>query len=174
MTCLWFILTMSGMSYLIDGHNLIPKIAGLSLDMLDDEMQLIELLQEFCRRRRKSVEVFFDNAPPGQPRARIFGSVKARFIQQGQTADQAIFRRLEQLGRSARNFTVVSSDRQVKAAGRAWGAHWITSEKFAHLLRETLQTSTEENNARADQELRPDEIEDWLEIFGSDEAETRE
>ena len=37
------------MPYLIDGHNLIPKVAGLSLKAVDDEMQLIELLQEFCR-----------------------------------------------------------------------------------------------------------------------------
>ncbi len=162
------------MSYLIDGHNLIPKITGLSLDMLDDEMQLIDQLQEFCRRRRKTVEVFFDNAPPGQPRARVFGAVKARFVRQGQTADQAIFRRLEQLGRAARNFTVVSSDRQVKAAGRAWGAQWVTSEKFAQLLKETLQDSTEENESRSEIELQPEEIEDWLEIFGSGENEAQE
>ena len=31
------------MPYLIDGHNLIPKM-GLKLADLDDEMQLIELL----------------------------------------------------------------------------------------------------------------------------------
>jgi len=161
------------MSYLIDGHNLIPKITGLSLEMLDDEMQLVELLQEFCRRRRKSAEVFFDNAPAGQPRARVFGPVKARFVRQGQTADQAIFHRLEQLGRSARNFTVVSSDRQVKAAGRAGGAQWIASEKFAHLLMKTLQASSEENEDRAKADLQPDEIETWLEIFGTGDNETK-
>ena len=36
------------MPYLIDGHNLIPKL-GLRLDLPDDEMQLIGILQEFCR-----------------------------------------------------------------------------------------------------------------------------
>ena len=36
------------MPYLIDGHNLIPKL-GLRLESLDDEMELIAILQEFCR-----------------------------------------------------------------------------------------------------------------------------
>ena len=43
------------MPYLIDGHNLIPKL-GLRLDSLDDEEQLIPRLQEFCRLRRAQVE----------------------------------------------------------------------------------------------------------------------
>jgi len=36
------------MSYLIDGHNLIPKLK-LRLDNPKDENELIALLQEFCR-----------------------------------------------------------------------------------------------------------------------------
>ena len=67
------------MPYLIDGHNLIPKVPGLSLKAIDDEMQLVEKLQEFCRRRGKQVEVFFDKAPPGGRRVRVFGPVTARF-----------------------------------------------------------------------------------------------
>lgn len=38
---------------LIDGHNLIPKIHGLSLKMLDDEMELIQILSEYARLSRK-------------------------------------------------------------------------------------------------------------------------
>ncbi len=34
------------MPYLIDGHNLIPKV-GLRLDSMDDEMDLLAHLQEF-------------------------------------------------------------------------------------------------------------------------------
>ena len=71
------------MPYIIDGHNLIPKIPGLSLQEMDDEQHLLEMLQEFCRRQRKQVEVFFDNAPPGGVRARNLGLVTARFVRQG-------------------------------------------------------------------------------------------
>ena len=46
------------MPYLIDGHNLIPRL-GLRLDSMDDEMELIAILQEFYRTERRQVEVFF-------------------------------------------------------------------------------------------------------------------
>ncbi len=54
------------MLILIDGHNLIPKIPGMSLADLDDENQLIPLLQTYCRKRRNTVEVYFDRAPVGR------------------------------------------------------------------------------------------------------------
>ena len=53
------------MPFIVDGHNLIPKVPGLNLQDMEDELQLVELLQEFCRINRKQVEVYFDNAPPG-------------------------------------------------------------------------------------------------------------
>jgi hypothetical protein len=52
------------MPYLIDGHNLIPKL-GLRLDSMEDEMELVSILQEFCRLEDRQVEVYFDGAPPG-------------------------------------------------------------------------------------------------------------
>ena len=54
------------MPYLIDGHNLIPRIPGLSLKDLDDETALIQILQRFAARQGSRVDVFFDRAPPGQ------------------------------------------------------------------------------------------------------------
>jgi hypothetical protein len=125
------------MPYLIDGHNLIPKIPGLELSEPDDETQLIELLQVFCRVQRKQVEVFFDNAPVGQPRARKYGLVTARFARSGQTADDLIRQYLQRLGNSARNWTVVSSDGQVQVAARAVRAQVLSAEAFARLLLES-------------------------------------
>ena len=56
------------MNYLIDGHNLIAKIPGLSLSMPDDEERLVELLNRFGQHSRGKLEVFFDGAPPGAGR----------------------------------------------------------------------------------------------------------
>ncbi len=67
-----FLLYITLMPYLIDGHNLIPKL-GLRLDLLDDELELLVRLQEFCRLRRAQVEVYFDGAPPGQVSTRKAG-----------------------------------------------------------------------------------------------------
>lgn len=159
------------MPYLIDGHNLIPKIPGMDLGAIDDESQLIELLQVFCRRKRKQAEVVFDNAPAGQPRARNFGLVIARFARTGQTADDLIQAHLQRLGRSARNWTVVSSDHQVQASARGARAHYVSSEAFAQLLLETLGETSAKPAGGEDAAVSSEEIDDWLALFGAEEED---
>ena len=158
------------MPYLIDGHNLIPKIPGLNLQALDDEEQLIQLLQEYCRRERKQVEVFFDNAPPGGVRARAFGLVTARFVRQGSTADQAIRERLTRLGRLARNWTVVSSDLAVQDSARSAHARLLPSEIFARLLASALDEQAADQGENAQAGVGSDDLDDWLRLFGGEEA----
>lgn len=159
------------MPYMIDGHNLIPHVPGLSLQDMDDEMQLIELLQEFSRLQKKDVEVFFDNAPAGQPRARTFGVVTARFARQGTTADAAIRSRLERLGKEARNWTVVSSDQAVQASARAARAHYISSEMFVRLMGQAMEQNGKDKGALPDAAVPPGEVDEWLELFGGTESE---
>lgn len=159
------------MPYIIDGHNLIPKVPGLSLQQMDDEQHLVEMLQEFCRRQRKQVEVYFDNAPPGGVRARNLGSVTARFVRQGTTADSAIRRRLANLGRSARNWIVVSSDQAVQAEARAAHAQVVPSETFARLVTQALDDSRVDQGEDVGTVLNPEEVDDWLQLFGSDERD---
>jgi predicted RNA-binding protein with PIN domain len=149
------------MPYLIDGHNLIPRL-GLRLDSMDDELELINILQEFCRVQRKQVEVFFDGAPANQAGTRKLGSVTAHFVRLGTTADNAISSRLKRLGRSARNWTVVSSDRQVQADARAAHAEVASSDAFAAMLKQ-VRTSTPKPGV--DQNLSAKEVEDWLKLF---------
>jgi predicted RNA-binding protein with PIN domain len=149
------------MPYLIDGHNLIPRL-GLRLDSLDDEMQLIAILQEFCRAERKQVEVFFDGAPAGSAGTRRLGAVTAHFVRKGTTADNAIRAHLKRLGKGARNWTVVSSDRQVQAEARAAGAEVIPSDAFAGILKQPRSSGTRESR---DKKLSPQEVDDWLKLF---------
>lgn len=153
------------MPYLIDGHNLIPKISGLSLEAVDDEMQLVERLQEFCRLRGKQAEVYFDKAPPGQPKKRRFGAVTAHFVRVGQTADDAIRARLIGLGREARNWTVVSSDRMIQAAAREAQAETLSAEIFAAQIEQALKGTAAVQDRRSDVKLSAEEVDDWLELF---------
>jgi predicted RNA-binding protein with PIN domain len=157
------------MPTIIDGHNLIPKIPGFNLRAIDDEIQLIELLQEYCRLSRKRVEVYFDNAPPGQSRAKIYGNVTAHFVRQGRTADQAIRDKLSRLGGRARNWTVVSSDREVQSATRAARARVMPAEVFAKRIMELLKQEQSPGEMRDERSINPDELEDWLKLFGADE-----
>jgi predicted RNA-binding protein with PIN domain len=153
------------MPYLIDGHNLVPHIPGLRLDADDDEQQLIELLQDFCRLSRKAVEVYFDNAPPGQARSRKYGQVHAHFIRAGRSADEAIRDRLRRLAGEARSWIVVSSDLRVQAWARQVRAQIQSSEEFSRLLRETRRGQDAERAKRPDAQLSPEEVDDWLELF---------
>jgi uncharacterized protein len=155
------------MPYIIDGHNLIPNISALSLQAIDDEDELIKILREFCRLNRKKADIYFDNAPAGQPRTRKFGFVTAHFIRRGTTADAAIRTRLRKLGRAARNWTVVSSDREVAVAAREMQAQVISSPEFARLLSTSPETSggieTDENLV-----LNDEAVNEWLELFQGD------
>jgi predicted RNA-binding protein with PIN domain len=149
------------MPYLIDGHNLIPKL-GLRLDSVDDEMELIAILQEYCRVERRQVEVFFDGAPAAQAGTRKLGAVTAHFVRLGTIADDAIRNRLKRLGRSARNWTVVTSDRQVQVEARAAGAEVVSSDAFAAMLKQARNAAPKPS---AERNLSPQEIEDWLKLF---------
>ncbi len=152
------------MLYLVDGHNLIPKLPGLSLRDMDDEMRLVELLQIFSRIRRHTVEVYFDGAPPGQAGSRSYGGIKAHFVPVGQTADDALRRRLERMQRGARQITLVSSDRRVQAEARRFQAAILPSEQFAEQLLQARQAA--EALPGAPPAINKDELDDWLRLFG--------
>lgn len=149
------------MPYLIDGHNLIPKL-GLRLDSLDDELELITILQEFCRIQRKQVEVYFDGAPNSQAGTRKFGTVTAHFVIQGTTADEAIRKRLKRMGKSAKTWSVVSSDRQVQAEARTAQAEICSSDAFAKILK---QVPVAESKSKPERKMSDKEIDEWLSLF---------
>lgn len=154
------------MPYLIDGHNLIPKI-GLRLDNPDDEMELVRILQDFSRVKRQPIEVYFDGAPPGQAGMRKLGTVRAHFIRLGQTADAAIRARLTSMVKAAKNWTVVSSDREVQSSARIHQAQHISSEEFVKLIRAALSASTP--TSVDEKPIPAKEVEEWLNLFGRQE-----
>jgi predicted RNA-binding protein with PIN domain len=150
------------MPYLIDGHNLIPKL-GLRLDSIDDEEQLLNRLQEFCRLRRAQVEVYFDGAPPGQVSTRKSGVVTAHFVRKGSSADAAIEARLIELKKAAKNWKVVSSDERIQRAAGAAHAGVMSAEEFAL---EMIKAQTRNmKQSEADAVLSPDDVNEWLEFF---------
>ena len=150
------------MPYLIDGHNLIPKL-GLHLDSFDDELDLLVRLQEFCRLRRVQVEVYFDGAPPGQASTRMAGVVTAHFVRQGSSADAAIEARLIKMGKTTKNWTVVSSDARVRRAAGAAHAGVISAEEFALEMSKAQVTQTK--MPKSESVLSPDEVDEWLKFF---------
>jgi len=151
------------MQYIIDGHNLIPQIRGLSLRDLDDEQALVEVLTPFLRATSSRALVFFDKAAQGHEGKRNFGLVHAVFVPASQSADAAIENHIQKLGTSARNQTLVSSDRRVRAAGRSRYMSILTSAEFAQKIQAHAETHT--TQTPVEQKLTPEEIAQWEELF---------
>lgn len=166
--------------YLVDGHNLIPKVPGLDLSEENDEIRLVEMLQVFSRLRRKKIEVFFDGAPAGKAGARTIGAVKAHFVRAGQTADEAIRMRLDQLGSQAREALVITSDHRVQSEARAHHAKFLDSELFARELLASPHSPLQPKeppaakkpaapqpvqSTKEEPALTTDDLVEWLEIF---------
>ena len=156
------------MPYIIDGHNLIPKITGIDLRNIDDEEQLIQQLLAFAQCSGKKIEVFFDKAPPGQARRQSYGKVMAYFVREGRTADEAISARLRALGGGARNWTVISSDREVQAEARACHARVVSSQAFAEQLITLSSATPPIPGKKVSPEVNNKEVEYWLKQFSEE------
>ena len=103
---------------LIDGHNLIPKVGGISLSDPEDEAKLTARVSEYCRLAKVKAELFFDGAPPGKNATSRLGLINVHHVRQGTTADAAIIQYLHREGYNARNLLVVSSDHEVQNKAR--------------------------------------------------------
>jgi predicted RNA-binding protein with PIN domain len=149
------------MPYLIDGHNLIAQTPGLRLSDPDDEMRLVSSLRPFCRRKRAQLTVYFDRGRAGSEASLSSGSIKIHFIRPPGTADQAIRAHLARLRGEARNWVVVSSDREVQAAARAAGARVVSSRDFVRELQAVATRQAEKPEIPS-----PDDIAYWERRFG--------
>jgi predicted RNA-binding protein with PIN domain len=151
------------MPYIIDGHNLIPKLPGFSLSDADDEQKLIDLLLEFARVKQSTLEVYFDKAPAGFANTRQLGRVKAVFVSEKTIADTRIMSRIKSLGNSARNWVVVTSDRRIIADAKAAHAGALSSDIFAKQIMATLDSKGD--NPSQSREMTPEELDNWLKLF---------
>jgi predicted RNA-binding protein with PIN domain len=152
------------MSYIIDGHNLIPKVPGLNLNKLDDEALLIEQLQVFSRVSRRKIEVFFDQAPPGSAGKHRAGTVLVHSVSQELTADEAILKRLRRLGGDARNWTLVTSDRRLQGEARQFRVRIVTSEEFSNDLGDALLRDASPITGES-AKLNETQVEEWMRLF---------
>jgi len=158
------------MPYLIDGHNLIPYIPGLSLKDLDDEIALIKVLQGFASQQKTRVEVYFDQAPAARAGSRSFGSVRAHFVRQGTTADQAMIKHLSRIGKEAKNWTVVTSDREILVEAKSAHSQILRSSQFAAQLKSVKSRISSDADKGDAPEVPEGEVDYWLDQFNGNES----
>lgn len=157
------------MHYLIDGHNLIARMDGISLSDPDDEEQLVRRLQRWMAAgRKRRITLYFDGGLPGGPARHLStGSMKVIFASVGREADSLIIRRIGKV-RNAPEFTVVSSDNAIVAAARGRGMPVIDADRFAAMVDEEGEERRKpghEPTLKEDPQLDQNELAAWLDIF---------
>ena len=164
------------MHYLIDGHNLIARVPGLSLADPDDEVKLLQLLKRWAAAdpRRKVTVIFDKGLPGGEARHLSGGGVRAIFAPDNRSADSVIIRRIEGIDDPGQH-TVISSDGAILRAAQRRRVPTQRSETFAAAMVNERTFSSAARPAadpRDNPTISPNEVSEWLELFGP-EPETK-
>lgn len=150
---------------LIDGHNLIPRIPGLSLSQIDDEEKLVGLLRKYAAQHRAHVVVVFDSGNlAGRSRELSGGGVEAIFAGSGTIADRILIERIRELKRP-QQWKLVSSDRAIQQEARRRRLQVVESAHFAGQLAPTRGSAEQ---VREDPDEKPGvegDIDEWLDLF---------
>jgi len=157
------------MHWLIDGHNLIGAMPGLSLSDVHDEDKLLEYLRRYRARTGHRLTVIFDAGQAYQPATtQKSGGITVQFAPHGKTADRLIMRRLRRV-RNPQAVKVVTSDRQVQQSARQQRVRVVSAQEFAALLQESSPGGAP-SAAESKPERYPSEaeVEEWLDIFSDD------
>jgi len=147
------------MPFIIDGHNLIGQLPGLSLADPDDEQKLVMLLRGHLLRARKKGTVVFDRGQPTGQGSLSNSTLTVRFARPPRTADEVIVE-LVRADRNPRGLTVITSDARLQAAVRERGATVRDAASFAHelLAAPMIPDQKEKGLSRA-------EVEEWEREF---------
>jgi predicted RNA-binding protein with PIN domain len=156
------------MAYLIDGNNLLGRIAAHELRDRTGRDGLVVRLLAFQRVTRTRIYLVFDGRPeddrtvvPVNPKFTIL------FPEPGGSADDVIHAMIEgQTDR--RRFFVVSSDREVREFARSHGLTPITSDVFARELKQAIKEG--KKRRELDKRTEPPtelEIDLWNDVFKS-------
>ena len=164
------------MHYLIDGHNLIARVPGLSLADPDDEVKLLQLLKRWAAAdpRRKVTVIFDKGLPGGEAKHLSGGGVRAIFAPDNRSADALIIGRIESIEDPAQH-TVVSSDGAILRVAQRRRVPTQRSEAFATAMvneRTFAPKGQPPPDARDNPTVSPNEVSEWLALFGP-EPETK-
>jgi len=117
------------MPYLIDGHNLIPKLGCGWIPWMMKRNSSYD-----CRNSAVCVVSTRRSFSIAHLRGRLRGVSRlsnSHFVRQGSSADAAIELQLARMGKTVKNWKVISSDGRVQRAARAVHAGVLSSEEFA-------------------------------------------
>jgi uncharacterized protein len=154
------------MAYLIDGNNLLGRIAPDELRERSGRDGLVVKLLAFQRVTRTRIHLVFDGNPE---RDRTEVPVNPKFTilypGEGQSADDVIEDVIRRLT-DRRRFFVVSSDRAVREFAKENGVTPVRSELFAKELKAALKERRKQKEMEKHVDSpSPLEVDLWDEVF---------
>lgn len=127
------------MAYLIDGNNLLGKVAPYELRSKDGRRLLAARLLAFQKVTRTRIHLVFDGGSDlDTTTERLNEKVTVYFPGRGRSADDVILEMLTGL-KDRRRFFLVTSDSRLREAARKVGVTSIKSEDFARELGSALK-----------------------------------
>lgn len=156
------------MSYLIDGNNLLGKIAQSEARQKTGRYTLIAKLVGFQKVTRSRIVLVFDGGPDPDYLTKIKLNPKFTVLlpAQGKTADEVILT-LISTEADKKKYLVVSSDYRLYSAARKNGFFAVKSEDFVRELKAALQERKKQKELEKNVESpTPLEIDLWKDFFG--------
>ncbi len=151
---------------LIDGHNLIGQMPGLSLADFDDEEKLVAMLRRYAARHQARIVVVFDSGSPGgRSRALSGGGVEAIFAADGHTnADRVLTERIREAKRP-QEWTLVTGDRSIQQEAARRRMRTLEPAEFARRLAQPQASPSSPPREAEEKPDREDNIDEWLGRF---------
>ncbi len=152
----------------IDGYNVIHRLPAfrrfLEVSLERAREELIQLVRAYVARRKVSAVVVFDGqaglAAPDWP---ANGRLRVLFSRPPRDAD-AVIRDLVTRAENRKALTVVTDDVEIIRFAAANQVPSLSTSVFYDRLNQ--RPATTEVDGKYDSPLSPDELDDWLQLFG--------
>jgi predicted RNA-binding protein with PIN domain len=156
------------MAYLIDGNNLLGRIAPHELREKGGRDGLVVRLLAFQRVTRARIHLVFDGNPEPTPTdVPVNPKFTIHFPGAGGSADDVIRDMIERQT-DRRRFFVVSSDRAIRELAKKRGIEAVTSDAFARELKATIKEGKKMRELEKRTEIPSSlEVRLWDEVFKS-------
>ena len=96
-------------------------------------------------------------------------SSETHFVRQDSTADKAMINRLSRMGKDAKNWTVVTSDREILVEAKSAHSQILKSAEFALELRSVKSGISSDLDKQDTPEVSDGEVDYWLDQFERNE-----
>jgi len=150
------------LNYIIDGNNLIGKIASLmSLQKKDKQAsreKLVYILDRYFISKKANVSLHLD----GHPAGRVSSSKMKIVYSENLTADEKIKKQISQ-SKSPRNIIVVTSDSNLAQFAKVCSATVVSSDEFAVEINKSGDKFDEENIIKS-----INNVDEFKKLFGVD------